>query len=836
MSDFGLSRFSLVGQQSVRLVSLYKNCDFAFNQYSKVECCPYSGPIAIASLKESNDKCFIVKVFTSNGELLSQIETSQLYRMFWTVSQKLILLSKNGRVLIYTAKGKPVHHPFHMDKKTEILNICSAKVFHQLNSNNPVTGIACLKDTGQFFAVNNVENAILWRVPDISFRNAKPAVWTMLPYYNDPLLAWYTPRDGFKMVGQGKSSTSRTADWMRTRGEYTEMVTSVDLNSICLLHDSGLIQIVAFDLSNELYSIDISNINLNKNALKILWCKDSQVMLRTGQNKIMCLTQKGEPTEFPFHSEVHTCAEVDCLRVFDASTVDSILPISSAMRNVLSLDSKESGAYLYEATMKYKARDPMANDYVIQIGDKLGEAIKDCWAAALEAQILNEEANLFSAAVFGQNLQKTTLTGERIDFALHCKYLRILRFLRERGVPMSFAQFDAIGVDGVIDRLIEMEMYAAADIIAQQASPTASRRIVAHWAMDAIVNARDGFVDENELGDKIIERFAHQNNVSFAATAEVAYNKGLHKLADRLLDLEEDVVQQVTTLLRLKQQEKALKKSAKSKDPDLLFMVIRHLKASDTRDWELALQRMPHAFAMYKSITHDENPDRLISLYKQSDDFRRQALYHISSLPKLSLFDVDQLKDAITKSVEALDAANSPHLAQLMKQHKILIINNTHLEEQHGTSLLDKTLRETVIWAAVHQASLVDSLRKQYKLNEKQCWKWVIDGLSEAQEWERLEHFAREHKASSSGYLSLIKAFVKSGQKARALKFMDKISPTDQVAAYELIGEIRKAAEVLLAKQDVSQLFQFRSRYPPRTEEFKLINTYCVKAQAQLNG
>jgi hypothetical protein len=119
------------------------------------------------------------------------------------------------------------------------------------------------------------------------------------------------------------------------------------------------------------------------------------------------------------------------------------------MRNVLSLDSKEPGAYLYEATMKYKAKDPMANDYVMQISDKLAEAIEDCWTTALEIRIPDEETNLFSAAVFGQNLQKTNRADKRIDFALHCKHLRILRFLRQRGIPMSFAQLDVIGIDGV---------------------------------------------------------------------------------------------------------------------------------------------------------------------------------------------------------------------------------------------------------------------------------------------------------------------------------------------------------------------------------------------------
>lgn len=113
--------------------------------------------------------------------------------------------------------------------------------------------------------------------------------------------------------------------------------------------------------------------------------------------------------------------------------------------------------------------------------------------------------------------------------------------------------------------------------------------------------------------------------------------------------------------------------------------------------------------------------------------------------------------------------------------------HNLELEEKHGTSFLDKNLRETFMWAAVNEPSTVDSLRKQYKLSEKQCWKWIVDALSEAGEWERLEHFDREHKSTYSP-LALIKVFMKHGQKDRAIKLLGKVPPADQIAAYELIG------------------------------------------------
>ena len=58
---------------------------------------------------------------------------------------------------------------------------------------------------------------------------------------------------------------------MRIKGDYTEMVTSIDMKRVCLLHDSGVVQIVKLDLSTETHCFDLTTVNLNKNGVRILW-------------------------------------------------------------------------------------------------------------------------------------------------------------------------------------------------------------------------------------------------------------------------------------------------------------------------------------------------------------------------------------------------------------------------------------------------------------------------------------------------------------------------------------------------------------------------------------
>ncbi|KAI6218499.1 Vacuolar protein sorting-associated protein 16-like protein [Aphelenchoides fujianensis] len=804
--DFKPSALPLTGDQYS--IPLYENCRFPFTPYSKVACCSFSGPIAVASLKGAeNEKSFLVKIFAANGELLAQIEASHLYQLFWTNSQKLILLSKNGRVLVYTASGKSCK-TFYMDDKTEAVDICSALVFtsRRLAQGAP-TGLACLKTTGQLFAVNDVESPLLWRITDVFNRNAPPPVWSMLLVENFPMLVWWTQKDGFQRAGQGKPASSEAADWMERGGDYVEIVHDVELEFACLNNTFGVIQVVTTDLRELVYQFDLRQLNVNKNSVRIYWCKEEHVMLRTGKDRITCVSRGGESTEFPFHSEVHVCAEIDELHVFSHDSLHALAPVSSAMRHVLSLSSTEAAAHLFEAAKRFRARDPQVNEYFKGVGDRLAEATGECWTATLESRQPDEQSNLFAAAVFGQSLQKMERPDQRIEFSKHCKSLRLLRFLRQRGVPMSFAQLERLGVDAVIDRL---------------------------WAFNAMDNVRAGFADELELVDRIVARFSDQKYASYAAAAEVAAQKGLQRLASRLLDLEEDVMQQVTTLLKLKQVDRALAMSAKSKDPDLLYMVIRHLRGNrNNKELELRLQKIPHVFEMYKNLTQEEDPDRLFSLYQQSDDFRRQALFHIASFPHHSLFDVPQLLEAIDKAAEALTAANAPQLAQLMAQHKKLVESNAKMEERAGgVALVDRSLRETFHWAVVHHAAYADNLRKQHRLSDKQTWLWTVDALAEAKLWDRLEHFARETRPPF-GFLPLVRAFAKHGEKERALKFVDRVPAEDQAKAYALLGDVSKAAEVAFTRHDMNQLLQLRLQQPQESQEWAVVNSFVERAQTQ---
>ena len=104
-------------------------------------------------------------------------------------------------------------------------------------------------------------------------RSSLPTVWAMLTA-SEPLLAWYTPRDGFRVCAQGKSVQNRTADWMITKaGEYLEIAPTIDLENACLLHSSGVVQIVTNDLDTLIYRFDLAS-QLNSKSItsiRVYW-------------------------------------------------------------------------------------------------------------------------------------------------------------------------------------------------------------------------------------------------------------------------------------------------------------------------------------------------------------------------------------------------------------------------------------------------------------------------------------------------------------------------------------------------------------------------------------
>lgn len=124
---------------------------------------------------------------------------------------------------------------------------------------------------------------------------------------------------------------------------------------------------------------------------------------------------------------------------------------------------------------------------------------------------------------------------------------------------------------------------------------------------------------EERVATKILKRLETQPGVSYADVADVAAKQDLKHLASLLLDREPNLARQVVVLLKLKEVDKALTKAAQSQQPDLMYLVIRHMcktmeGSGSSGELELKLRRIPQALSLYQSCVREEAPDKALAL------------------------------------------------------------------------------------------------------------------------------------------------------------------------------------------------------------------------------
>jgi len=186
-----------------------------------------------------------------------------------------------------------------------------------------------------------------------------------------------------------------------------------------------------------------------------------------------------------------------------------------------------------------------------------------------------------------------------------------------------------------VDRLISLRQWQLALKICELIEIPAEsgvHKVLTQWCvgiMQAFKRQRDqpGGLDggvepqltEERVAAKILKRLETQPGVSYADVADVAARQELKHLASLLLDREPNLARQVMVLLKLKEVDRALAKAAQSQQPDLMHLVLRHMRktmegSGGSGELELRLRRIPQALSLYQSCVREEAPDKALAL------------------------------------------------------------------------------------------------------------------------------------------------------------------------------------------------------------------------------
>jgi len=142
-------------------------------------------------------------------------------------------------------------------------------------------------------------------------------------------------------------------------------------------------------------------------------------------------------------------------------------------------------------------------------------------------------------------------------------------------MPLSFAQFQRLDGEVLVDRLVARHLHLLALRICAYLR-IHPERVLVHWACVKIRCCEE--VSDERLGEIIVEKLAVCPGISFSAVASTAFRYGRRSLATLLLEYEPLAADQVPLLMSMKEDELALAKAVASGDTDLVHLALLHLR------------------------------------------------------------------------------------------------------------------------------------------------------------------------------------------------------------------------------------------------------------------
>lgn len=800
---------------------LFKRTRFGAKESSLFASSPYGGPVAVAN-SSPNASAWEITVETCAGRLLSSIRVPNLHALYWSRCHRLIVVGIRGRVFIYDPLGK-IRNQFSIEQE---ISIAESRIFYGTAGN---TGLAILTETNRIFAVNSVMEAVPWRIPDI-YRSSRPTAWNILTSHSAQMTVLFVMGDNFYAAMQGVAPQALNVLWKLPDGEYREIVPNWDCTRIAFAHSSGMVQVVDSDFSL-LSSVTIPDVSPTSSLITgILWCGNEALALRRSRTSLQIISLTSEQHTYTFSGDIRIDMELDGVKVFTPDKLVFISVVPEEVENVLGIASSEPGAILYEASEKLRKGSHGVYSYFKMIEQQFDKAVRQCLFAAAHQFDHSMQKRLLKAASLGNALLQRHDPSQFVDM---CHVMRVLNAVRQPyiGMPLSFLQSNDLKVETLIDRLIDTGMWPMAMATAEYMKHTTKdgvHRVLAHWALSKIeymkAQKEAGRVpDYAGVSELIVKRFSNYPEVSFADVAMKAVDAGLSPLGELLLEKETRLSRQIDMLLKLNKIDKALAKAACSHQPDLLHLVLVHLKRTKTKEIiDQLMLKIPQAMCLYQDYLREEAPGYVLALYKVDDDFARQAIYHLheSETMPWNPFDIKEKVDAISKAEKCIQNLKESVIAQQLSESVALLRICESLDGKPDFANVNRTsVRSVFQWAAGHHdEALMEQMKKNFKLNDKLCCIWKIEGFASYERWHHLESFSKSKKLPI-GLMPFVEACARHGNAHLAGSLIEKLaSPHDIVDAYLLINEPIKAARFAAEKNLLSAVESIYARYRMNTD------------------
>lgn len=395
-------------------------------------------------------------------------------------------------------------------------------------------------------------------------------------------------------------------------GPFSHISVSPNGRFAALYTQTGTAHVVTSDFQNRLSEYD-SKSRIPPKYLK--WCGNDAVVI-AWEDEVHVVGPGSAVAKFFYEGRIHLIQDHDGVRVLTNEVCDFVQKVPDVTDEVFSFGTESPASILLDAIAQLEMNSPKADDNIQLIRSNLVEAVDTCVNAAGHEFSIHWQKQLLKAASFGKSVLDIYNSDDFVDM---CETLRVLNAVRfyEIGIPLSYDQYQRLGPEGLIARLLNRHEYLQALRIAGHLRlPT--DKIYVHWASAKV---RAGTEDDDTVCRLIVDKLSGKPGISFESIARAAYDEGRGRLATELLNHEPRAGRQVPLLLSMEEDEVALDKAIESGDTDLVYFVLHSLRQKlPLAAFFRTINTRPVATALVEAAALREGDNALLKdLYYQDD-------------------------------------------------------------------------------------------------------------------------------------------------------------------------------------------------------------------------
>ncbi|KAI1311299.1 hypothetical protein EDD11_003512 [Mortierella claussenii] len=762
---------------------------------------PFGGPLALVRddrkvllLQKQQPVKPSIYLYTSSGKLMEPIQwdKGRIVGMGWTETEHLLCVLEDGTVRMYNILGE--YTQFSLGKEARDNRVIEVQMWG--------TGLVALTGSFRLISVTNFDEPRFTVLADPGI-NEPPHSWTVIP----PKFTLSRHVEVLLAV----NSTILVVDATEARderlqqGPFTKMSVSPDGKYLALFTSDGKLWVVSTDFQKNLSEFATRS---QVPPQQLVWCGTDSVVLYWDKIVLM-VGPYGDWIKYSYDDAIFLIPEIDGVRVISSEKCEFLQKVPDVTENIFKIGSTAPAAMLYDALDHFEKKSPKADENIRSIRFELSDAVEACIEAAGHEISHQYQRSLLKAASFGKCFLEIYNADSFVEM---CMILRVLNAVRyyEIGIPLTYAQYQRLSPEALIDRLISRHQYLLAIRICEYLKMRTDR-ILIHWACSKIKKSND---DEDTICRMVVEKLANKPGLSYSEIAMTAHKAGQSKLATMLLEYEPRAYDQVPLLMSMEEDDLALIKAIESGDTDLVYHVLLHLKHKMNKgEFFRVINNKPLACNLLESYCKQRDPEFLKDFYYQDD-----RLVDSANLSLMESFHVKDNVERINKIKIALRLyqEDKEHVfeAKAIEESIRLVQTQVQLEKDYAQTFTGLSISSTVYkLITINQSARAAKIRSDFKMPDKRFWWIKLRALVEIRDWDGVATLAKSKK-SPIGYEPFVEECVKAMQFKEAAKYIYKCDAHVRAGLFLKIEAYQEAGEQAFAQKDLETLREIRDKCP----------------------